>query len=254
MRALMLCLYSSVACAICLAQEVTLLDARNDLDRAKEELKKVVTMCRRCQGTGVLEQKPCPYCAGRGVMLEAEARLVTQRIHLEEVAEQKGVSKDKYAEFDIADRLPKYQKEIEPQAFEFFKAYVGYVNTYRKYQDLIDKDDSLRQAVEDIIAKLDKLIERHGPGLVVQSFAWLYEEDPVGKVGCFKLYGKTGVVRIDGQPYERFEMRTLKTHAVLVNTSQAKARKGFTFAEITGKGTYRTEDGKELQAILLRAY
>lgn len=254
MRILIFCFIAYAASGLAFAQEVTLIDAEKELDAARDELKKVVSMCQHCRGTGAIEEKTCPHCGGRGAMLRSEAKLVAHRMQLEQTAERKGVSKDKYADFDIADRLTKYEEKYESEAFELLKAYVSFVKVYRKHRDLISEDERLARQVEQTIKQLDKLIDRHGPSLVIRSLGMLYQDDPTGKVGAFKLYGKKGVVRIEGEDADRLEMRTLKNHAVLLIKSQAKPRNGFILAEIVGKDTYKTGDGKEIRGILLRAY
>lgn len=254
MRILTFCVIACAASGLTFAQEVTLIDAEKELDAARDELKKVVSMCRHCKATGAIEEKTCPHCGGRGAMLKSEAKLVAHRMQLEQTAERKGVSKNKYADFDIASRLTKYEEKFEPEAFDLLKAYVGYVKTYRKHKDLINEDERLTRRTEQTIEQLDKLIDRHGPSLAIRSLGMLYKDDPAGKVGAFKLYGKQGVVRIEGEDADRLEMRTLKSHAILLIKSQAKPRNGFILAEIVGKDTYKTEAGKEIRGILLRAY
>ena len=247
----------TMLCLICPAsftQEPTLIDVNRELDAARDELKKVVTMCRSCRGSGQIEGQACPQCDGRGAMLKSEAKLLAQRAQLEQTAEQKGVSKDTYADFDIAGRLTKYNEQMEPEAFALLKGYVGYVKVCRKYKDLIDQDEKLARQTAESVEHLDKLIDRHARHLTIRSLEMLYEDDPTGKVGAFRFYGTKGVVRIAGEEYSRIQMRTLKTHDILLNRSRAKPRAGFVLAEIVGKGTYQSDDGKSISGVLLQAY
>ena len=61
-------------------------------------------------------------------------------------------------------------------------------------------------------------------------------------------------MRINGQEVELLKLRTLKERSILIKSKGAKQRNGFMVAEIVGKDTYQTDDGKEMPGILLQAY
>lgn len=243
-----------MAAPLCPAQEIALRDAKKEITAAMEEVKKVASFCRQCKATGAVEGKTCPRCQGRRAMLKSEERLLTHRAQLELKAEKAGLPKDKYADFDMADRLTKYDQKIEPEALELFTAYVGFVKACDKHKDLVSQDERFARLIKQTTERLDRLIDRHGPRLVIRSMTMLYEDDPVGKVGAFRLYGKKGKVRIGGKDVEWLQMRTFKQHSILLIRSGAKQRSGFVLAEIIAKGTHQTDDGKEIQGILMQAY
>jgi hypothetical protein len=236
------------------ADEITLNYAKKGLTAAMAEVRKVVTFCEDCQATGKIEDKSCAKCRGQGAILKAEEKLLDHKAYLETRAEQAGVARDRYTEFDIAHRLDKYEKEIQPEALKMLVAYVGFAKAYQKHKEAMKEDEEFAQKVEQAMERLDALVDRHGPRLGLPSLQMLYEDEPAGKVGAFKLYGRKEKLRIDGQDVERLEIRTLKEHSILIIQGAAKKRKGFLLAEITGKGTYKTEDGKEIRGILLQAY
>ncbi|MFQ5807166.1 MAG: hypothetical protein ACE5I3_12025 [Phycisphaerae bacterium] len=238
----------------CHAQEFTLTDAKRELTAARAEVKKVVTFCPYCKTAGTIEGEVCIHCKGQGVILKSEQKLISHKAYLQNRAEQAGLPRDKYAEFDIAKRLEKFEQDIEPEAFKMLAAYVGYVKTYRKNRQLIKEDEKFARKAERVIEQLDALIERHGRRLRIPSMRLLYEDEPAGKVGAFNLYGKKGQLQIDGKDVEWLEMRTLKEYSILVVTGEAKKRAGFIVAEIIGKQTYRTEGGKKIKGILMQAY
>lgn len=239
---------------LCQAQEITLTDARKDIAEARETLEKVVNFCSRCDATGSIRGQECPACLGQPVTLKAEGKLNRHKRQLQERAEQAGVPSARYAEFDLAHRLPKYEEELEPQTIQMLEAYVGYLKACRKHAELVKTDESLQEDTTKTIEQLDELIDRHGSQVTLRSFKMLYEDDPVGKVGAFKLYGKTGEVRVNGQDAERYQMRTLKDWAILVVKAEARRRRGYIVAEIVGKQTYKTEDGQSIKAIMLRPW
>jgi hypothetical protein len=240
--------------ASCLAQEATLIDARRELGEARDELKKVVTMCRHCRGAGRVEQTACAACEGRGAMLKSEALLLAHREQLKGMAERKGAAREDYNQFDVADRLTKYDDKLEPEGLELLPAYVRYVKIQRKYKDVLGADERLLKQTQETVKNLDRLIDRHGERLVVRSMALLYEDDSAGKVGAFKLYGRKGKARIGGEDVELLQMRTLKEHTIILARGESTRRKGLVLAEIVGKGEYETEDGRKVMGILLQAY
>jgi hypothetical protein len=222
------------------AQQITIEDAKKELSAAKEALEKVVVFRAEHEGGGAF--------------LKSEYESIKHQQQLERRAEKKGVSKDEAARFDLANRLEMYREQIEPEAFETLVAYVGFVKVYREHEALIKENESVAQKAGKIIEELDVLIDRHGRALRIPSLKLLYENDPVGKVGAFNLPGASETVQIDGKPVELLTLRTLKEQAVLIRTDGAKPRKGFIVAEIVGKKTYKTDDGREVAAILLQAY
>jgi hypothetical protein len=143
---------------------------------------------------------------------------------------------------------------VEPEALKMLEAYVGFAKAYQKHKETIKEDQEFARKVEVAMERLDALVDRHGPRLALPSLQMLYEDDPVGKVGAFKLYGKKAKLRIDGKDVEQLEIRTLKDLSILIISGGAKKRKGFLLAEIVGKGTYKTDDGQEIRGILLQAY
>ena len=229
-----------LAPVLCRAQDTTIADAKKALSAAKEELEKVVVFR--------------PEEEGGGALLKSEYKALQHRQRLERKAEKKGVSKDKAVQFDMANRLEKYAQQIEPEAFEMLVAYVGFVKVYREHEALIKESESVASKAGKIIEELDTLIDRHGRALRMESLKLLYQVDPVGKVGAFDLYGVRQTVRIDGKEVELLKLRTLKEQSVLIMKNAAKKRSGFTVAEIVGKDTYKTDDGKEISGILLQAY
>ena len=229
-----------LAPAACQAQEITIRDTKKALSAAKEELEKVVVFR--------------PPHEGGGAFLMSEYKRLEHRQHLERKAEKAGVSKDEAARFDLANRLEKYGEQIEPEAFEMLVAYVGFVKVYREHEALIKENESVAQKAGKIIEELDVLIDRHGRALRIASLKLLYEDDPAGKVGAFNLPGVRNKVRIDGQEVELLKLRTLEKRSILIKSDGAKQRNGFMVAEIVGKDTYKTDDGKEIPGILLQAY
>ncbi len=229
-----------LAPVLCQAQEATITNAKRELSAAKRELEKVVVFR--------------PEHEGGGAFLKSEYRAIEHRRHLERKAEEKGVSKDKAAQFDIADRLKRYSEQIEPEAFEMLGAYVGFVKVYREHAALIKENESVAEKAGKIIEELDVLIDRHGRSLRIPSLKLLYKEDPVGKFGVFDLHGVRETVQIDGKEVESLKLRTLKKQSVLIMKDGAKQRDGFIVAEIVGKDTYKTDDDREIAGILLQAY
>ena len=225
---------------LCRAQDTTITEAKRGLSAAKEELEKVVVFR--------------PAEEGGGAFLKSEYQTLEHRQHLERKAEKKGVSKEKAAQFDMANRLEKYVEQIKPEAFEMLVAYVGFVRVYREYEAVIKEDEAVAPKVRKIIEELDTLIARHGRSLRIESLKLLYQDDPVGKVGAFDLHGVRETVRIDGKEVELLKLRTLKDRSVLIMKDAAKERSGFIVAEIVGKDTYKTDDGKEIPGILLQTY
>jgi hypothetical protein len=240
--------------ALTRAQDVALWEAKRDISNAKEQIEKVVVFCEACEASGKIEERPCPHCQGHGVLLKCEAERIKHRDHLERRAKRAGASADRYAEFDAGNRLAGYEKEIEPQALEMLVAYVGYVKMCRRHEEIVKEDGEFAGEIADTIKQLDGLIDRHARRLRLRSLRMLYEEDPVGKVGIFKLYGIRKPVRIDGQELEHLKLRTLKGCSILIRKSEAKERKGYLLAEIVGKDTYKTDDGQSITAIMLRPW
>lgn len=248
----MMVLLTSVA--ICSAQEPTIHDAKRELTAARAALKKVVTFCEACRETGKLEGAECPFCAGQGATLVSEAKLAAHKHGLELKAERLGAPRSKYADYDVGNRLEGFQKDIEPEAFKMFVAYVAYLKVFREYETLLEQDQRFKDKAARVVEQLDALVARHGPHLKIQSLRLLYEDDPVGKVGAFHFPGRRTVVRIDGKDVERVELRTLDQGCVLLRKDAAKPRDGFVLAEIVGKGAYETEDGQQITGILMQAY
>ena len=240
--------------APCLSQETTINDAKRGLAKAKEAVDEGVAFCVWCNASGKLEGKKCEHCTGLGAMLKQERKYIEQKRELESTAVAKGRSASEFAEFDIAHRLDAYEKKYDEQAFEALAAYVGYLKVCREYADLIKEDEAVAAETKKMVDAMDLVADRYGLRLRLDSLKLLYEDDPAGKVGTFVLYGKKGVVKIDGQDADRYQLRTLKNHDVLIRTDGAKQRKGYLLAEIVGKDTYTTDDGKEIKAILLQAY
>lgn len=254
MRTLAYLTFPFMAAILCRADEITLSYAKSEITAAKKELDEAVTFCAHCKATGSIEGTACTACDGQGAVLKSEAKLISHRVYLRSRAERAGVPPDRYAEFDIAQRLEKLEKDVEPEALKMLAAYVDFAKAYQKHKEVIKEDEEFAQKVEKAMERLDALVDRHGPRLSVPSMRMLYEDEPVGKVGAFKLYGKKEKLRIDGKNVERLEIRTLKEHSILIMEGEAKKRKGFLLAEIIGKGTYHTDDGKEIQGILMQAY
>jgi hypothetical protein len=242
------------AVSACRADEITLSYAKSELTAAMAKLQKVVTFCEYCNATGKTDDKTCTHCNGQGAILKAEEKLIGHKAYLETRAEQAGVARDRYAEFDIAHRLEKYEKDIEPEALKMLAAYVDFAKAYQKHKEVIKEDEEFAQQVEKAMERLDALIDRHGPRLSVPSMRMLYEDKPVGKVGAFKLYGNKKTLRIDGKDVEQLQIRTLKEYSILIMEGEAKKRKGFLLAEIIGKDTYHTDDGQDIPGILMQAY
>lgn len=242
------------ATATCAAQQTTLVDARRDLAAARKPLDKLVVFCEWCDGTGRLAGHACPHCDGLGTMLQAEYKAIQHRHELEDMARRKGLPTSQYARFDIAHRQKKYRQQLEPQALKLLPAYVEYLKVCREYDQLVQSNEQLKKKTAKTVAGLDHLVDRYGRRLRLKSLQMLYAKDPAGKVGTFVFYGKPERVRLDGDPVEVYHLRTLKEHVVLLDRKDARPRKGFVLAEIVGKDTYKTDDGKELSGILLHAY
>jgi hypothetical protein len=240
MRATALLVILLSAPAVGQAQELTIDHAKRDLTAAKEELEKVVVFR--------------PTAEGGGAFLKSEHLAREHRAHLEQKAEQKGVAKNQAAQFDLANRLERYEGQIEPEAFQMLVAYVGFVKVARQHETVIQENETVATKVEEIIEELDTLIGRHGRALRIESLKLLYRDDAVGKVGTFDLHGTRESVLIDGEAVELLKLRTLKERSVLIRKDGAKQRSGFIVAEILGKDTYRTDDGREIPGILLQAY
>lgn len=239
-RATLLLVVLLSAQSLCEAQQATITTVKRELSAAKRELEKSVIFR--------------PEHEGAGAFLKSEYRAIEHRQHLERKAEEKGVPRDQAAQFDIAGRLEKYAEQIEPEAFEMLGAYVGFVKVYREHAELIKENESVAEKVAKMIEELDALIDRHGCSLRIPSLKLLYEEDPVGKFGAFDLHGVKKTVHIDGKEVEVLKLRTLKEQSVLIRKDGAKQRDGFIVAEIVGKDTYKTDDGREIAGFLLQAY
>lgn len=242
------------AAALCQAQEVTFREAKNEIRAAREKVTEVVTFCSRCELTGKLDGKECPYCGGFGATLKSEGEMIRHRTHLKGRAVRAGAEPEEHAQFDVAKRLAAFEGKLEPETLELLPAYVGYVKAYEKHKAVVKEDEKLVQRIAREIELLDEIVDRYGARLRVQSLRLLYENDPVGKVGAFRFYGKTADVKIDGQPAERIELRTLKDRAILLLKTEAKQREGFVLGEIVGKDTYQTDDGKSIKAIMIRPW
>jgi len=253
-RTFIFCLLLLPAAGVCLANNDALWDAKHDIVEAKKELNKIVTFCRECDASGKLDGKTCRFCDGLGLMLKAEEKVVEHRFDLKEKAERLGISKDRYAELDVAKRLDSFKKEIEPEAFKMLTAYVGYMKAYQKHEETLKQDEKFAKKAAKVVTDMDRLIDRHATKLKLDSLKLLREEDPAGKVGVFRFLKRGTKVRIDGKEYERLELRTLKDTAILINRTDAKRHKGLIVAEIIGKDTYKTEAGQEIQGILMQAH
>jgi hypothetical protein len=243
-----------VAAALCQAQEVTFREAKNEIRAAREKVTQVVTFCSRCDLTGKLEGTECPYCGGYGATLKSEGEMIRHRTHLTDRAARAGAELEEHAQFDVAKRLAAFEEKLEPETRELLPAYVGYVKAYEKHKAVVKEDEKLVQRIAREIELLDEIIDRHGARLRIESVRLLYADDPVGKIGAFRFYGKTAEVKIDGQPADVIELRTLKDCAILLLKTKAKQRKGFVLGEIVGKDTYQTDDGKSIKAIMIRPW
>ena len=229
-----------MGCGVCLAQETTVRDAKRALSNAKEELEKSVYFRKQDEGGGAF--------------LISEHKRIEHQVALEKKAEEKGLAKTEAVKFDYGKRLEKYEEQIEPEAFQMLIAYVGFVKACRKYEPQIKADEEFAEVVGTMRKDLDALIERHGRRLLIASLKLLYQDDPVSQVGAFNLRGKSETVRIDGREYELLKRQSVKERAILLNREGAVIRKGFLIAEIVGRETYRTEDGKSIDAFMLQAY
>lgn len=267
--------FSFLIATQCLAQETTIVDVKRDLAQAREKLDQVVVFCDWCDGAGKLDGKKCSHCEGLGAMLIPESKHLAHKRSLEKQAVRKGRPKSDYAAFDIADRLTAFEKQYDEEAFKALAAYVDYLKVCRQYADLIKADEKVSADTRRVIDGMERIVARYGRRLRVASMKMLYEQhasekdstgdssgyssgyssgDSSPEVGTFVLYGKKGVVKIDGQEAELYRIRTLKDCAILVKTAGAAKRKGFLLAEIIGKDTYTTDAGKEIKAILMQAY
>ncbi len=237
------------------AQETTLVDVRRELREVRKELDKLVHFCTWCEATGKLEGHPCRHCDGLGVMLEAEHKAIEHRLSLEETAVRRGRPRSDYAAFDIAHKQAEFRKQYDSQAFDVLERYVAYVKVWQEYRPLIEKDAELKQRCDRTLAGLDRLIDRYGRKLRIRSMKLFYEDDPSSKVGTFVLYGRRGTVKLDGREATLYALRTLKDYRVALKPPVRQVRrKGFVLAEIESKGSRRTDDGKEMQLIVLQAY
>jgi|GEM_PF-6938957 len=222
------------------AQETTVDDAKKALSRAKDALEEFVVF--RAQEDG------------GGAFLKSEHDRAEHLRELEKRAVRAGDARENAAKYDLAKRLQTYPEKYTEEAFQAFVAYVGFVKTYREFEEHVKQDETFNEKAARIIDELDVLIDRHGRGLRVASLRLLYEDESVGKVGAFNLRGKRRTVKIDGETADLYRLRTLKGTAVLLKQENAKERKRFILAEIVGKGAYTTDAGEKIQAFLLQAY
>jgi len=229
-------------------------DAQHEIVEAKKELDKVVTFCEHCRATGRLKEKPCPHCEGQGALLKCRAEYLAHKRLLEDRAVRAGARPEQYAAFDVAKRLPALEEKVESEALSMLAAYVGYLKVYNRYEKLLAEDKDFARKARQIVTLLDKLVDSYAARLALPSLKLLHTDDPVGKVGVFRLLGPTRTVRLEGENLRCIRLRTLKDYVLLVRKGRAPARPGYILAEIVGKQAYKTDDGEELQAILLQAY
>ena len=236
-----------------LAQEFTLYDAKREMRKVRDEVKKHVVFPSDRNPLDITVAN-IKELGPENAVLKSELMLLEHRAGLEHRAARAGQDRTQWSAYDVAGRLEDLEKKIQLEFVEFLPAYVAFAKAYQKDKKTLAEDKAFLDKVETAFKQLNAIVNRHGPDYCLKSTTLLYEDDPTGKIGTFHFVGSKGTVKIDGRAAQRFELRTVDEYCILLIKGDAPKRNGFVLGEIVGKQVYKTDDGTELKAILIEAH